>query len=197
MGFSDNVKDRAFAACARHCCICHKYCGTKMQLHHIKQKADGGEDTFDNAIPLCLNCHADMGRADPKHVLGRHFTEDELKMHRDNWYEKQQIQRAPHAYLLCSSEHIRHNIYYSRSGSVISIYGEFTIVEDVSNYINIGMLPSGFRPETTQQRLAFSKISGSPKSIQIRNDGLIIGTQMSKHRHEKDFLIDISFSIDQ
>lgn len=52
MGFSDKTQAEALAACERRCCICHKFCGTKMELHHIKQKADGGEDTFDNCLRL-------------------------------------------------------------------------------------------------------------------------------------------------
>lgn len=87
MGFSDKVQAEALAACERRCCICHKFCGTKIELHHIKQKADGGEDTFDNCIPLCFDCHADMGKADPRHPKGKHYSERELRLHRDNWYE--------------------------------------------------------------------------------------------------------------
>lgn len=37
MGFSDKIQAEALAACERRCCICHKFCGTKMELHHIKQ----------------------------------------------------------------------------------------------------------------------------------------------------------------
>ena len=88
MGFPDKVADEAFAKCGRCCCICHTFCGTKMELHHIRQKAYGGEDTLENCIPLCFNCHADMGKGDPKHPKGKRYTETELRMHRDNWYEK-------------------------------------------------------------------------------------------------------------
>lgn len=87
MGFPDKVQAEALAACGRCCCICHKFCGTKINLHHIKQSADGGDDTLDNCIPLCLDCHEDMGKADPKHSTGKHYTERELRLHRDNWYE--------------------------------------------------------------------------------------------------------------
>lgn len=86
MGFPEKVKAAAFAASGRCCCICHKQCGTKIELHHIKQHADGGDDTFENAIPLCFDCHADMGRIDPHHPRGNHYSEEELRMHRDNWY---------------------------------------------------------------------------------------------------------------
>ena len=87
MGFSDKIQAEALAARERRCCICHKFCGTKMELHHIKQKADGGEDTFDNCIPLCFDCRADMGKADPRHPKGKHCSKRELRLHKDNWYE--------------------------------------------------------------------------------------------------------------
>ena len=88
MGFPANVSDKALAACGRCCCICHKFCGTKMELHHIKQKAYGGEDTFENCIPLCFDCHADMGRGDSKHAKGKRYSEAELIAHRDAWYRQ-------------------------------------------------------------------------------------------------------------
>lgn len=88
MSFSEKVQAEALVASGRCCCICHKFCGTKIALHHIKQKTYGGDDSFDNCIPLCLDCHEDMGKADPHHVTGKHYTEKELKLHRDKWYMK-------------------------------------------------------------------------------------------------------------
>ena len=88
MGFSEKVQADALVACGRCCCICHKFCGTKIALHHIKQKAYGGDDSFDNCIPLCLDCHEDMGKPDPRHSTGKHYSSKELVMHRDNWYSR-------------------------------------------------------------------------------------------------------------
>lgn len=88
MGFSENVQAKALVASGRCCCICHKFCGTKIALHHIRQKSYGGDDSFDNCIPLCLDCHEDMGKADPNHSTGKHYSEKELRMHRDAWYQR-------------------------------------------------------------------------------------------------------------
>lgn len=52
MAFDEAVKRKAMVACGRKCCICHKFCGNNMEVHHIKAHADGGDDIFDNAIPL-------------------------------------------------------------------------------------------------------------------------------------------------
>lgn len=88
MSFSAKVKEEAFVACGRCCCICHKFCGLKMEVHHIEQRADEGSDTFENAIPLCFDCHADMGGVNPHHPKGNSYTPSELIRHRDAWYEK-------------------------------------------------------------------------------------------------------------
>ena len=88
MSFPDSVAVEALTSCGRCCCICHKFCGTKIELHHIEQKAYGGEDSLENCIPLCFDCHSDMGKADPKHPKGKRYSVEELKRHRDNWYKK-------------------------------------------------------------------------------------------------------------
>jgi hypothetical protein len=88
MPFRSPVSDKALVAAGRHCCICHKFCGLKIELHHIKQEKDGGKNTFDNCMPVCFDCHADMRGYDVKHPKGRKYTEAELRGHRDAWYAK-------------------------------------------------------------------------------------------------------------
>lgn len=88
MGFSQKVKEDAMVACGRHCCLCHKFCGLKIEIHHIKPRSEGGPDTLENAIPLCFNCHADMRTYDAKHPKGTKYTEAELTRFRDGWFQK-------------------------------------------------------------------------------------------------------------
>ena len=88
MPFPPDVKENALVACGRCCVICHKFCGIKIEVHHIREEADGGPNTEENAIPLCFDCHADMRSYDYKHPKGNKYTETELKRHRNNWYEK-------------------------------------------------------------------------------------------------------------
>jgi hypothetical protein len=90
MPFPANIKEDALVACGRHCSICHRFCGTKIEVHHIKLEGEGGENTFGNAIPLCFDCHADMRSYDAKHPKGTKYSEAELMRHRDNWYKKVQ-----------------------------------------------------------------------------------------------------------
>ena len=88
MPFSDRVKEQALVSSGRHCCVCHKFCGIKLELHHIVLGSEGGADTYDNCIPLCFDCHADMKSYDHKHPKGLKYTANELKIHRDKWYQK-------------------------------------------------------------------------------------------------------------
>jgi hypothetical protein len=59
-----------------------------MELHHIQQVADGGKDIFENCIPLCFDCHSDVGSYNSNHPKGRKYSSIELTGHRDNWYAK-------------------------------------------------------------------------------------------------------------
>ena len=94
MGFPTSVADDVLVRCGRHCCLCGKYVGQKIELHHIKQVADGGEDTADNCIPLCFDCHAEVKSYNHHHPKGRRFTEKELKGHRDKCYERYSLKNS-------------------------------------------------------------------------------------------------------
>lgn len=90
MAFGEDVKIKAMVACGRCCCICHKFCGNNMEVHHIKAQEKGGSNSFENAIPLCFDCHAIVCQYDPKHPKGIKFSEKELIQHRDAWYKSVQ-----------------------------------------------------------------------------------------------------------
>lgn len=86
MSFPDGVRTNVLLKCKRHCCLCGKYSGIYMELHHIKQKADGGKDTEDNCIPLCFKCHADVRSYNPHHPKGLKYGDKELIARRDAVY---------------------------------------------------------------------------------------------------------------
>ena len=73
------------ARCHRRCCICHRFCGVKMELDHMVPRADGGSSEIDNAIPVCFECHAEIHAYNDKHPRGRKFQPAELKLHKDQW----------------------------------------------------------------------------------------------------------------
>jgi HNH endonuclease len=74
------LADKMMVLCGRHCCLCRRYRPTKLQVHHIRERAQGGTDDEDNLIVICLSCHTDVHSKVP---FARRFTADELKMHRD------------------------------------------------------------------------------------------------------------------
>lgn len=78
-----HVKDEALSSCARRCCICNKFVGTNVELHHIVQEADGGASTLENCIPLCMECHSDVGHYNVRHPKGTKYSPGELRRHRD------------------------------------------------------------------------------------------------------------------
>ena len=82
------VKEDVLIACKRHCCYCERYKGIDIEVHHIIQRADGGEDSFDNAIALCFDCHSQIGSYNPKHPKGNKFSAGELKRIRNDFYQK-------------------------------------------------------------------------------------------------------------
>lgn len=49
-----------------------------MEVHHIKAHADSGSDTFNNAIPLCFDCNAEVHQYDSKHPKGINFLKKNL-----------------------------------------------------------------------------------------------------------------------
>jgi len=73
-------------ACGRRCCLCHKFTGVGMECHHITPQSKGGDDTYDNCIPLCFDCHAEVGHYSAEHPRGTKFSLEELRGHRDHWY---------------------------------------------------------------------------------------------------------------
>lgn len=85
MGFPQDAVSELLAKCHRRCCICHRFCGVKMETDHILPKADGGTDAIDNAIPVCFECHAEIHSYNVKHPRGRKFQPEELRRHKDEW----------------------------------------------------------------------------------------------------------------
>lgn len=82
----DEVAD-LLAKCRRHCCICYRFCGIKIETDHITPKGEGGSDRIENAIPLCFECHAEVHLYNDKHPRGRRYTATELKQHKEQWLD--------------------------------------------------------------------------------------------------------------
>lgn len=86
MGFSKTIRDEALALAARHCCVCHRYKGLAVEVHHIVQLADNGSNLLENAIALCLDCHLAAGHYNVDHPKGSRYSKEELRIARDKWF---------------------------------------------------------------------------------------------------------------
>jgi hypothetical protein len=75
-----DLVDRMMVKCARRCCICRRYRPTKLQVHHIVERGQGGGNEEDNLLVTCLSCHTDVHTKVP---FARRFSVNELKGHRD------------------------------------------------------------------------------------------------------------------
>ncbi|MES2660665.1 MAG: HNH endonuclease signature motif containing protein [Verrucomicrobiota bacterium] len=73
MPFSEQIRNLAKWKSAHRCCICHK---PFVEVHHLKPQADGGDDTLDNAAPLCASCHDLYGGNPEKRKTIRQMRDD-------------------------------------------------------------------------------------------------------------------------
>jgi hypothetical protein len=68
------------------CCLCLKQCGINIEAAHIIDEAAGGSNDEDNGIPLCFDCHQEIGSYNVKHPRGNKIRPDELRARRDRVY---------------------------------------------------------------------------------------------------------------
>lgn len=96
MPFSKKVKEDAFVSCNRRCCLCDTYCGTKIEAHHILPESKGGQNTLENCIPVCFNCHAEV-HEDANNPKGNKYSESELRRLREKAFKKygEQVSATP------------------------------------------------------------------------------------------------------
>jgi hypothetical protein len=83
--FTQEVVDSVLFRCRRHWCVCGKYCGTKIELHHIEGHDNNNEG---NALPCCFDCHAEIGRYNSAHPRGRKYQPAELKRLREATFKR-------------------------------------------------------------------------------------------------------------
>lgn len=86
MAWPRKVKVNLLVRCGRHCCICRKFCATKIEIHHIIPESEGGATAEDNGIPVCFDCHADIKHYNDKHPRGTKFSPEELRRHRERLF---------------------------------------------------------------------------------------------------------------
>lgn len=118
MPFNQKVRIDALVAAARHCCVCHRYNGVGVEVHHIDPEAQSGDNSAANAIALCFDCHAAAGHYNPQHPKGTKYSSRELRAARDAWHQTVETRSldVPEAevlygrYLLCKSVEVTREI---------------------------------------------------------------------------------------
>jgi hypothetical protein len=83
--FKQSEVEMLLVACHRRCCVCHRFCGVKIEVDHIEGASTDGTGSASNAIPLCFECHAEVHHYNSQHPKGRRFQASELRSHRDQW----------------------------------------------------------------------------------------------------------------
>jgi hypothetical protein len=86
MPFAPDVKTKMFIRCHRWCCLCLKQCGVNIEAAHIIDEAAGGSNQEDNGIPVCFDCHQEIGSYNDRHPRGNKIRPDELRARRDRVY---------------------------------------------------------------------------------------------------------------
>lgn len=76
MAFSEVLKLQVKKKAMFRCCRCQNI---GIDVHHILPQKDHGQDTLENAAPLCQNCHDQFGDNPIKRK--------EITQMRDHWYE--------------------------------------------------------------------------------------------------------------
>lgn len=92
MPFSQKTRTKLLVKSGRRCCICWKYCGFKIEVHHIIPETNSGSNKEDNGIPLCFDCHAEVLAYNDNHPKGTKFCPEELRMHRDRLFKSIEMQ---------------------------------------------------------------------------------------------------------
>jgi len=87
MPFSISVREEALVKSKRRCCVCRKFTGRNVNVHHTVPEADGEPNVLENAIALCFTCHAEAGHYNLRHPLDTKYSPEELRRHRDEWWE--------------------------------------------------------------------------------------------------------------
>jgi hypothetical protein len=79
----DHLVNQILVKSGRRCCICRRFRPTRIQVHHIIARSEGGPDDPGNLMPICMSCHTDVHSRVP---FARRFSPDELRAHRDELF---------------------------------------------------------------------------------------------------------------
>jgi hypothetical protein len=144
--FGGKDVESLLVACHRRCCICHRFCGVKIEVHHIDPATAPASGRVGNAIPLCFECHAEVQHYNPKHPKGRKFTPGELRRHKEQWLSL--CQEHPEMFVASQQP--------AEAGSLERLASELTFNVRIANYSEGAVLQVGALFEVAQFRRAIA-----------------------------------------
>ena len=77
---SKKIRDKILVDCMHRCCLCTEHIDI-TDLHHIIPISEKGQNTENNLMAICPNCHAKIHR-----IRGR-YNVQQLKMYKNRWIE--------------------------------------------------------------------------------------------------------------
>lgn len=84
MAITQRVRDRLLVEARHRCTICAE---KAYELHHIIVQAQGGDDTEENLIVLCPNCHQQRVHRN------KEFSVEQLRQYKANLKERNEVER--------------------------------------------------------------------------------------------------------
>lgn len=126
MGFARDIKEEALVRSGRRCCVCREFKAVGIEIHHIEPEAQSGDNSLDNAIALCFDCHCAAGHYNPDHPRGSKFSPRELRRHRDrHWSDVEQGRISTAPKVVVTGLNVRHVICLSEFEAKKVLSGTF------------------------------------------------------------------------
>lgn len=125
-----------------------------MHIHHIVPQSSGGPGTYNNGIPVCLDCHAEIESVSN---MGRSFSAEELRQLRERWFAI--VRKQPD--VLIRARHAQSDV-----GPLQAMLGELEY-----NLVAVSGDPAaGFPPLATDQfrrAISANALAALPKTARI------------------------------
>lgn len=181
MAVPPDLASQVLSLCARHCCICRRFRPTQLQVHHIREKNQGGTDELPNLIAICVSCHSDVHS---NTLLTRRFTEKELVLHREAVYELVSQGRLP-------APEVTSDALAQLSASMIAALRDRTLQSDDSSFpLSIRSLDILLSAAALQKPILVDRMHGI--SIHVGPYHYIQSTRSPAHSSLPDPLIKLA-----
>lgn len=154
-GFKRSEVEDLLVKCHRRCCVCHRFCGSKIEIDHIEPWAQSNDNNIENAIPVCFDCHAEIRSYNDQHPRGRKFTARELKGHREQWLDI--CKTHPELLTLATSS--------ADSGPIQGMLDELEFNLTIGKRLDAGSFGVQFRDEQLKRALREGTMAMLPEDL--------------------------------